>query len=190
VEALIVDGVASLTEAFMNDIPHHDRWRTFTVSASAFPLSMTSVDRHSHALVERTDWIAWRDRLYERRSTLARLPTFSDCAIQHPRGVEGFDPRIMQVSASIRYTLAERWLLAKGESTRVRLAKTQFPELAIRLVYGQFQSHFRGRNHCEGCVSIKAAADGVTGFGSAGVWRRLGTIHHISTVVEQLRLLP
>jgi hypothetical protein len=120
---------------------------------------------------------------------LPRLPTFSDCAIQHPRGVEGFDPRIMQVSASIRYTLPEDWLLLKGESTRFKQPSVQFPDLATRLVYGHLRSHFRGATHCEGCASIKAAADGAPRFGSAEAWRRLGTMHHISTVAEQLRVL-
>ena len=44
-----------------------------------------------------------------RSSTLS--PTFSDCAIQHPVGVEGFNPRTMQVSASVRYALPDQWLL-------------------------------------------------------------------------------
>lgn len=190
VEDLVVEGIATLTDAFMADIPDHGRWRTFTLSACAFPLSMALVDRQSHDFVERADWIAWRDHLHQSRRSLRRTPTFSDCAIQHPRGVEGFDPRIMQVSASVRYTLPEQWLLVKGESTRFRRARVQFPELAFKLVYGDLRSHFRGQNHCEGCAAIKAAADGARGFGSAEVWRRLGTMHHISTVAEQLRLLP
>jgi hypothetical protein len=190
VDDLVVEGIAGLTEAFIADVPHHSRWRTFTVSCCAFPLSMALVDRQSHDFVDRADWIAWRDHLHGRRRTLLRVPTFSDCAIQHPRGVEGFDPRIMQVSASIRYTLPEQWLLIKGVSTRFTQPRIQFPELATRLVYGHLRSSFRGQRHCEGCASIKAAADGASGFGSAEAWRRLGTMHHISTVVEQLRVLP
>jgi Beta protein len=189
VESLVVQGIASLTEVFLADIPDHNRWRTFTLSACAFPLSMSLVARQSHEFVERAEWLAWREHLYQRRETLQRVPTFSDCAIQHPRGVEGFDPRIMQVSACIRYTLSENWLLIKGESTRQVQPSLQFPELAIRLVYGELREHFRGEKHCEGCKSIKAAADGAPRFGSAEAWRRLGTIHHISTVTEQLRLL-
>ncbi len=190
VEDLIVDGIKTLTEAFMADVPHHERWRTFTVSACAFPMSMGGVARHSHDLVERADWIAWREHLYTRRHALRRLPTFSDCAIQHPLGVEGFDPRIMQVSAAVRYTLEKDWLLIKGESTRSTAPSTQFPELATRLVYGHLRSHFAGPGHCAGCESIKAAADGARGFGSAEAWRRLGTIHHISMVMQGLGSLP
>jgi hypothetical protein len=190
VEDLIVDGIATLTEAFMAEVPYHQRWRTFTLSACAFPVSMGGVDRHSHDLVERADWIAWRDHLHGGRHSVPRLPTFSDCAIQHPLGVEGFDPRIMQVSASIRYTLEENWLLIKGESTRSTTPGAQFPELATRLVYGHLRPYFAGSNHCAGCASIKAAANGALGFGSAEAWRRLGNIHHISMVMQGLGSLP
>lgn len=62
----------------------------------------------------------------------------------------------------------------------------QFPMLATRLVYGHLKGHFAGSGHCVGCSSIKEAADGVLGYGSAEVWRRLGTIHHISTVMQGL----
>ena len=99
------------------------------------------------------------------------------------------DPRVMQVSVSVRYALADDWLLIKGESTRRNPARRQFPQLAKKLVYGYLRSHFQGTTHCQGCVSIKAAADGQPRLGSAEVWRRLGTIHHITEVSRTLRLL-
>lgn len=190
VEDLIADGIVTLTKAFMADVLNHQRWRTFTISACAFPRSMGSVDRNSHDFVEREEWIAWRDHLHAWRHSLLRLPTFSDCAIQHPAGVEGFDPRTMQMSASIRYTLSDTWLLIKGESTRFTRPGAQFPALATRLVYGYLQRYFAGLNHCDGCASMKAAADGALGFGSAEAWRRLGTIHHIAMVMQGLGSLP
>ncbi len=189
VEEMVVGGIAALANAFLADVPNHQEWRTFTVSASAFPISMGGVDRHSHDLVERSDWLAWRDFLHSTRQSLVRLPTYSDYAIQHPRGVEGFDFRIMQVSAAIRYTKAEHWLLVKGESTRSITPSSQFPTLATRLVYGHLRQYFAGPDHCDGCQSMKAAADGASGYGSAGVWRRLGTIHHLSAVMQGLQNL-
>jgi hypothetical protein len=152
---------------------------------------MSVVARHAHNRVERAEWIAWRDHLHARRPGLARLPTFSDCAIQHPKGVEDFDFRTMQVSASVRYARQDDWLLIKGESTRVTRPGVQFPALATKLVYGQqLRSSFSGPAHCEGCKSMKAAADRAGGFGSAEAWRRLGTIHHISLVMQGLGALP
>ena len=190
VDEMIPAGVESLTNAFLDDVPDHASWRTFTVSACAFPISMGGVERHSHQFVERADWIAWRNNLHGRRGQLARLPSFGDCAIQHLQGVEGFDPRTMQVSASIRYAREQDWLLIKGESTRSRLSSLQFQELATRLVYGHLKHCFSGPDHCSGCQSMKEAADGAPRYGSAESWRRLGTIHHLSWVMQQLGSLP
>ena len=190
VDDLVVDGVTAFAGAFLAEVPDHSRWRTFTVSACAFPLNLGGVARHSHAFVERSEWIAWREGLHARRGGLPRLPTFSDCVIQHPKGVEGFDPRTMQVSAAVRYTSADSWLLIKGQSTRTRPPSVQFPQLAKKLVDDALQTHFCGEGHCGGCASIRASADGASGLGSAEAWRRLGTIHHITTVVQQLAALP
>lgn len=190
VEEMIAEGVANLATQFLLDVPEPQAWRTLTLSASAFPRSMGVVDRKSHGFVEREEWLAWRNEVFGHATRLPCVPTYSDCAIQHPAGVEGFDPVRMQVSAAVRYALSERWLLIKGESTRRRLPSKQFPELAKQLVYGHLRAHFAGEHHCEGCASIKAAADGLGGFGSAEAWRRIGTVHHITQVVEALNTLP
>lgn len=184
VENFVMEGIASLTEAFMSEVPNHSLWRTFTISSCAFPRSMGVVDRNSHELVERAEWLAWKTQLYEGRQSIERVPTFSDCAIQHPAGVEGFDPKIMAVSAAIRYTLEEAWLLIKGESTRRTRPGEQFPALARRLVYGDLREHYLGKRHCAGCTLIKSAADGESGLGSAEAWRKLGSIHHISLAAQ------
>ncbi len=190
VDDMIPEGIAAFAQAFLAEVPHQQSWKTLTLSACSFPMSMGIVDRHSHELVERGDWLAWRNSLYAARHEMARLPTYSDYGIQHPKGVEGFDFRLMQVSATIRYTRDEHWLLIKGESTRSVRPGEQFPQLATRLVYGHLQSYFAGAHHCAGCSSIKAAADGAPGHGSAGAWRKLGTIHHLSQVSQSLDALP
>lgn len=96
----------------------------------------------------------------------------------------------MAASASIRYTLEKEWLLIKGKSTKVIRAGKQFPDLAHELVYGKFRSRFYGSDHCNGCQLSKAAADGASRLGSPGVWRLLGTIHHLSVVTQALASLP
>lgn len=190
VDGLIAEGVVNLTEAFLAVVPNQAAWRTLTVIACAFPRSMGDVDRHSYAIVERAEWKAWRDALHAQRANLERLPTFGDCAIQHPLGVEGFNPQTMQVSAAVRYALPEDWLLIKGQGTRVVAPSLQFPQLARRLTQEDLSSHFAGEGHCAGCAGIAAATAGAGGYGSALAWRRLGTIHHITTAIEGLANLP
>ena len=190
VDKLIADGIAALTAAFLAEVPHHANWRTLTVSGCAFPAGLSSVDRNGDALIERAEWIAWRDGLHARRVSLPRLPTFSDCAIQHPKGVEGFDPKTMQASATVRYAVSGSWLIIKGEGTKKKLASLQFPGLATQLVSGPLCANFAGARHCEGCGGIKAAAGGAPRLGSLEVWRRLGTIHHVTAVIDGLAALP
>jgi len=189
VDKLVSYGVKRLATSFLKEVPDHKRWRTFTLSASAFPSSMGVVGRSSHVFIERADWIAWRDSLYGYRTKISRLPTYSDGGIQNPKGVEGFNPKTMQVSACIRYTKNDSWLLIKGESTRRTAASEQFPLLAKQIVSGRLHKYYYGAHHCEGCAGMRACAMGLGGYGSAEAWRRLGTIHHITTVVQELDAL-
>jgi hypothetical protein len=190
VDRLVSYGVERLAASFLKEVPVHKRWRTFTLSASAFPASMGVAGRNSHIFIERADWIAWRDSLYGHRTKISRLPTYSDGGIQNPKGVEGFDPLTMQVSASIRYTTNDSWLLIKGESTRRTAPSEQFPSLAKQIVNGHLYKHYYGAHHCEGCAGMEACAKGAGGYGSPEAWRRLGTIHHITAVVQELDALP
>lgn len=190
VDTMITAGVATLAAAFLADVPDRRLWRTLTMSGCAFPESMGVVDPRSNELVDRVEWLAWRDALYQGRGQLDRLPTFSDCAIQYPKGVEGFDPRFMSVSASIRITQTDEWLLVKGVSTEVVPAAVQFPGLATRLVYGDLKRFFAGVQHCTGCSQMVDAANGLPRLGTAEVWRKLGTIHHITRAVELISVLP
>ena len=188
VEDMVTPGVVRFATQFLGDVPDPHLWRTLTLSASSFPQSMRVVQRRSHTVVPRVEWLAWRQMRNE--GQLARIPTYSDCAIQHPAGVEGFDPARMQVSATVRYALSDSWLLIKGVSTRSQPARLQFPRLANQLVSGHLRDYFRGRLHCEGCASITAAANGRPRLGSAEVWRRIGTVHHITEVTRTMKSLP
>jgi hypothetical protein len=190
VENMITDGIVALATQFLSSIPMIAEWHTLTVSGCAFPKSMSGIERNSYKLVERCGWLAWNEMRINSAASFKRIPTFSDCAIQHPSGVEGFDFRTMSGSATIRYALSKKWLLIKGVSTKKRLPSIQFPELARTLVSGSFRSYFEGHNHCEGCSSMVEASNGKAGFGSPEAWRRLATIHHITTTMQELARLP
>jgi len=69
---MVTEGVARFATQFLGDVPGPNRWRTLTLSASAFPKSMGVVDRHSHAVVDRAEWLAW-ERLRD-RGQLIRVP--------------------------------------------------------------------------------------------------------------------
>lgn len=188
VEDMVADGVAEMARAFLNQVPRINDWRTLSLIGSAFPMSMKHVDRDSFAYVDREDWLAWRDQIFG-VGDVARVPTFGDCAIQHPKGVEGFDPIKMQASAAIRYALELQWLLVKGRGTKKSPPSGQFPKLAGELVRGAHKKQFAGTGHCAGCKMIDAATKGAPKLGSLTTWRRIGTAHHITTTVEAIQRL-
>jgi hypothetical protein len=188
VDELIKPGVTALATAFLSSVPKQDIWRTFTLSACAFPKGL-GLSPHTSKTTPRTEWLSWLDINKRRNSQKKRLPTYSDTGIQHPAGVEGFDPKIMPTSAAIRYTSGTDWLLIKGESTRITGGKIQYKRLASSLAFGGKSSHFAGETHCEGCRGVQDAANGATGHGSGEVWRRHGTIHHITVTSQNIASL-
>lgn len=185
VDRMISVGVEALAGAFLADIPTPTAWRTLTLSGCAFPSSMAGVEKNSQAKVSRLEWAFWRGELYAKRGMLDRLPTFSDCGIQHRDGVEGFDPRKMQASAAIRFADGDDWLLVKGESIRLK-GGAQFAGLASKVS----ATSSVDATHCAGCAGVIDAAAGAPLFGSLQKWRELGTIHHITQTVESLAALP
>lgn len=184
VDDMELPGVIRFAREFLKDVPDRTTWRTLTISACAFPKSMGVVDKDSWTTVSRNDWVAWRDYLYAFRSKIDRLPTYSDCAIQHTTGVEDFDWRTMSSSAAIRYACGDNWLLIKGVSTKLIRPSLQYPGLSQILVAGSCSSYFRGASHCQGCEQMVDASRGADRLGSQEVWRKLGTIHHIVTVTD------
>lgn len=114
---------------------------------------------------------------------MARLPTYGDYVIQHPAGVEGYDPRIMPMSAAIRYTAKLKWFLLRGVTSKRMPLAAQFPALAKKLMGS---GHYYGPPHCDGSASVAACAAKKPGFGSPEVWRRIGTVHHIEVVTADL----
>jgi Beta protein len=186
---LIPVGVAALAKKLLASVPHHRTWRTFTLTGCAFPRSIALVARQSYGLVDRSEWVCWRDSLYAQRKTMVRLPTFSDCAIQHIEGVEGFDPRTMAASACARYAVGDHWLLVKGESTKKVRPTLQFPKIANRIVSNVHGRYYQGPTHCLGCENITNAALGAPKLGSLEAWRRIGFIHHLATVLQDLASL-
>lgn len=92
----------------------------------------------------------------------------------------------MPLVPAIRYTLPERWLLLRGVSSKVKRPTEQYTSLAERLVE---HAAFCAVRHCNGCEEAAQAARGLPGFGSGEVWRRIGTVHHLTVVVDQVLAL-
>lgn len=116
-----------------------------------------------------------------RAAGLPRVSDFGDYAIAHPDSLE-VDPRLIQMSAAIRYAAPAEWLVAKGWGVR-RAGWGQTQDLA-RLIATRPEA--QPATHCAGCAFIARRAAGSSPTGNGTTWRYVGTVHHLTTVVGQL----
>lgn len=175
--------IALAAKAVINTLPRLQEWRTLTFAASAFPANLSDYGPDSINLRERTEWLVW-NKLREQQEKLGRLPTFGDYGVQHPDFAETIDPRILQMSANIRYTSTNTWVIVKGKSVK-RHGGKQYNDLCRRLVQ---RPEFCGRGYSWGDTYI---ADWHTPErqkkpGNATTWRQVGTSHHLTFVLRQL----
>lgn len=185
VDQMIVPGVEALAEQFLADVPHLGSWRSLILSACGFPRSLAGVKADSNGTFDRVDWRHWHDCIFSPRASLARLPTYSDCGIQHRDGVEGIDFSKIKPAAAIRQTCDASWHVDKGRSIRDH-GGDQFQTLASNVVTA---THAVAA-HCAGCDALHRASSNPNGMKSLGKWREYGTIHHITLTVERLASLP
>lgn len=170
-------------ESTIRTLAYVEEWRSLIFAATAFPENMSPFSADSVNLRERTEWNIWRD--LRESDDLPRTPTFGDYVINHP-AVPDVDPRFMRMSANLRYTADEDWIILKGRNVR-RHGFEQFNELCKKLVR---REEFRGEDFSWGDDYIARCARDEEGPGNATSWRRVGTTHHLAVVVDQMTSLP
>lgn len=159
--------------------------RRFILASSAFPENLSGIARDSIVRVPRADWILW-NAVVQRTKGGPRQPSYSDYGIAHPE-LPNIDPRMMNPSAGIRYTVDEDWLVVKGRGLRSEAGFAQFRDLSRRLVE---HSEFGGIADCWGDDFIRACADGTGKTGNLTTWRKVGTNRHLCKVIGQLANHP
>lgn len=160
-------------------------WKAVIIAAGSFPMDMTGIDRGT-STTTRIEWKAWNSLI--QHSTIDREFIYSDYAVQHPefRRLE-VDPRFISMTASIRYTGQEDFVVIKGKNVR-QYGFEQFGDHSQVLVK---HPEYSGKDFSEGDLQIYTYAEKrdqgeIKGFGNATTWRWIGTNHHITLVVSQL----
>jgi hypothetical protein len=162
-------------------IPQKDQWRRMILASASFPEDLSDVGAATTSTIPRREWELWK-ALQRRPNILPRRDLiFGDYAIAHPVPKE-LDPRIMQMSASIRYTTPDDWLIVKGRNVR-QYGFDQYFELCKTLVG---RAEYCGRDFSWGDRYIDDCANGMTGPGNATTWRKVGTNHHLTLVTREL----
>lgn len=175
-----LSGRAVLAE--LRTFPYLDEWASLTVASTALPSSMPAGGSTIHT-IGRADW-----RIYQALCTqrLPRVPTFGDYGVQGPDSGPDIDPRVLSMSATIRYTVADNYLVSKGllykGSGGRSLGGSAVPPAAQALLD---HDEYMGDDHCGMEAWLREAARG-TRPGNGMTWRRYGTLHHLHTVSEQV----
>jgi hypothetical protein len=165
--------------SMLAQIPRPDEWSLVSLASASFPENLSEVMAATNSTLPRLERQLW-DRLQRRRSEPIH-PIFGDYAISHPVPSE-LDPRTMRMSASIRYTTADHWLIVKGRNVR-QFGFDQYFELARDLVQ---MPEYSGEDFSWGDRMIMRCARREIGPGNATTWRKIGTNHHLTLVTRQL----
>lgn len=165
--------------AVIGEVPREIEWRRLVLAAASFPENLSDVDAATTTVLPRLEWALW-ERL-QRRRVLRNNALFGDYAIAHPIATE-LDPRTMRMSASIRYTTPENWLIVKGRNVR-QYGFDQYFELARTLVALR---EYSGEEFSWGDGFIARCARREAGPGNATTWRKVGTNHHLTLVARSL----
>lgn len=165
-------------------VPRRETWRTMILGAASFPEDLSDVNASAESLLPRREWQLWKT-LQKKPTALPRRDLiYADYAIAHPIPRE-LDPRTIRMSANIRYTSEENWLILKGRNVR-QYGFDQYFDLCQTLVQ---RPEYSGAEFSWGDRYIWECAARNSGPGNATTWRKVGTNHHMTLVSRALATL-
>lgn len=175
-----VQSKIEFVENLFDNLRYLSRWRSVVLAGGNFPIDLTDLTPDEVHHLERKAWSVWNGLV--NTDELERIPSFGDYAISHPKMSEP-ETDFFNASASIRYTHEKNYYVYRGRGTQQR-GFEQFFDISEALIYS---SHYYGIEHCVGCEFINECATEKKKKGSLMTWRWVGTAHHITVVVNQLR---
>lgn len=172
----------SLSTVINTKIPYINKWRTLTICATAFPQNLAGFSGGSISRCDRVEWSMWLRLL---SNNLKRNPSFGDYSISHPDMLD-MNPLLMTMSASIRYTADDEWIIVKGMSVKSR-GFAQYHALSSQLIA---LPEYCGSTYSWGDDYINQCAAVTVSTGNATTWRQVGNNHHFEKVAHQLSMIP
>lgn len=166
-------------------IPNIMDWRSLTLAGSSFPYNLSDVLSNSETMLPRGEWLLW-NKLSENKNNIKRLPDYGDYSIAHPELPPKMEPTKMNMSANIRYTTDNNWLVMKGKGVKQN-GFNQFHVLSRVLTE---RDEYSGRDFSWGDDYIYKCARNEVGTGNATTWRKVGNSRHITFVTHQLSNYP
>jgi hypothetical protein len=175
-----LDGFASLLIELIRGIPYLDKWRSFILLGTSFPKSMAEVPR-GLSTKPRNEWLLYKLLYRTLNKKEIRIPMFGDYAINHPNVIR-LDMRFIKPCASVRYTIDNDYLIAKGQNVR-DFGYPQYRDLCSDVINSEY---FYDEAFSEGDKYINDCAHGLVSTGKLTTWRWVGTNHHLEKVLNDL----
>lgn len=173
---------AAVWATLLAQVPRINSWRTLTVSGTAFPAALPSSVFRPHGEAPRYDWLAYKT-LVEKMDEGERIPAFSDY-VTASTNTEMMDPRMMDPTAKIKYTIDGAWFIALGTQVK-KNGRGQYVDLCKRIV-----SHkprvFKGEPYSWGDLYIGKCAQGLESTGGSSTWPSVAVNHHVTFVSEDV----
>lgn len=160
-----------------------ENYANVIIAATSFDTS--NVSSKSLKYIDRLEWRMF-NIINKKLSSVMDYITYSDYAVDSSSDFV-FNPMYMHMSANIRYSADNQYIITKGSSTRKVPMRKQMPELCKKIVS---LSEFKGETFSWGDKFIYDVANSLTTkIGNPTTWRTVGTNHHITLVANQLSSL-
>lgn len=149
-------------------------------AATSFPINLSSCKTNSITKIDRIEIII-NDHFNNSPTRIKRIPKFSDYCVSNPE-IEEIDPRLMTMSASIRYTVDDAWYIFKAASVK-KYSFEQFYDLAKEITSSTL---YYGEDFSWGDKLINEKSKRQGGTGNPTTWRQIATNHHLTLMITNL----
>ncbi|WP_273828357.1 beta family protein [Pseudomonas sp. SBT1-2] len=169
---------------FLGNTPYINRWRSLTVSGTAFPATINAVNYRPNGRAKRFEWLGYKN-LIGRLNDKDRIPSFSDYTVSHPQ-TGNLDPRLMDPNAKIKYTVEDDWFIVVGSQVK-KNGRSQYRSHCDQIV-NAIPKVFDGEKFSWGDLYIYecSTAQGTATTGGTSTWPSVTNNHHITRVVYEL----
>lgn len=167
-------------KAMLADIPKIESFRNIILACASFPETLSNINKHTLTYVPRSEYRLWNDALKYNKKYHINL-IYSDYCINHPKYMEyviGMSP-----SFNIRYTTNDSYMIVKGDTIKKGgLEPQSIIETCDKIIKS---GNFKGIHYSWGDNYIATRKESDS-HGNLSTWRKVGTNHHITLVVNQI----
>lgn len=171
--------VAVMAAPYVRDLTALGEVARVIVAGGSFPLTVGGFKLGVGNLLPRRELTIWKA---VRATSGCQDAAFGDYGVTNPQPLEPIDPRTMNPSAHIRYTLKNEWWLLRASGVKTK-GWGQYNDLCVLLVS---DARYCGATFSFGDDRYMSHSTAGSTSGSLMTWRRDATSHHLVYTVRQL----